>query len=246
MYPNRARDCAQYDPTTRQLRARDWQGNEVVFETPAELIHALESDRLFARGVVHAAALWFAADHGVPWVLSPGSATPVVRLQQRSAQEGYSLSALQRCYQAIDRGFDQTARLLAPMIQPDDVVAIVDRDGFMAAVCTRVCATEHPGVPIVWHRDDTLAAGATVVLVHTTVNREGCPTDRRAMPALAAAQAAALSRYGLVPFGPVDGAGVLPADTLHAVCTGRGMYRPDRITRYDDDSDIGPDIISLT
>jgi hypothetical protein len=66
------------------------------------------------------------------------------------------------------------------------------------------------------------------------------------MPALLQAQQRAVPRYALAPFGPRDDI-PSPADVaINAVVTARGIYRPDRVARYHDDADIGPDIISLT
>ena len=246
MLPVRSRAVTQYDPAQRQLHAVDWQGQPLVCDTPAELLQALVADRVYASTMVHAAALWFAADHGVPWQLPSDAPAPLVRLQQRSSTEGYRRSALQRCRQAFDRAYEQTIQLVLPMIEATDVVCIVDADGVLAQILSSALQQMTPAPTVLWLRDGTLPAETTVLLVHTVVNRDGCVVAPAVVPLVDAARSTGVSRYALAPFGPVDAGGVLPADAVHAVVTGRGMYRPDRITRYDDDSDYGPDIISLT
>ena len=248
MLPFRTRDCVQYDPAQRQLHARDWSGTVVTFDTPAELIQALAADRLYAVLAVHAAALWFAADHGVQWQLDAAVPEPVRVLATRGAAEGFSPSTVQRCLQALDRGYDRAARLAIELLTDDDILCLVDRDGLAAQVLLHVMQQTQPALAaqLVWIRTAHIPPTATLVIVHTGIDRMGMPCDVADVPAIAAAQQQGLARYALTPFGPRE-AGPQPAEvTIHAVLTARGMYRPDRVQRYDDDADIGPDIISLT
>jgi hypothetical protein len=248
MLPFRTRDCIQYDPAQRQLHARDWAGGVVTFDTPAELIQALAADRLYAVEAVHAAALWFAADHGVQWELPAQIPEPVRLLASRGASEGFSPSTLQRCLQALDRGYDRSARFAMELLTDDDVACIVDRDGVAAQVLMHVVQQSQPeqSSQLVWIRTALIPDATTVVLIHTGIERMGFPCDAADLPALRVAQHRGLARYAITPFGPRTAAAASSDTTVNAVVTARGMYRPDRVQRYDDDADIGPDIISLT
>jgi hypothetical protein len=198
--------------------------------------------------LVSAAALWFAADHGVDWQLHVGAPEPIRTLASRGTTEGYTPSTLQRCLSALDRGCDRTCRLAVELLSVDDHLCILDPDGFCAQVLMHVMGqTMGASLPRVhWVRADLLPSDATIVLVHTGVNQHGVPTDHTLMPALLQAQQRAVPRYALAPFGPSDDTSG-PADVaINAVVTARGIYRPDRVARYHDDADIGPDIISLT
>ncbi len=248
MLPFRARECVQYDPAQRQLHALDWDGANVHYDTPAELTQALDGDRLYSPLLVHAAALWFAADHGVAWHLPATAPDPLGTLASRGSTEGYSPTTLQRCLQAIDRGYDRASRLAIELLSADDHLCIIDRDGLCANVFMHVAnqalASALPRIS--WLRSDNIPDDATVVLVHTTVNRTGAPTDPMLVSAIARAQQRTLPRYAFVPFGPHDAPNATTEDSINAVVTARGIYRSDRVARYDDDADIGPDIISLT
>lgn len=248
MLPFRTRDCVQYDPAQRQLHARDWSGAVVTFDTPAELIHALAANRLYAVVTIHAAALWFAADHGVAWQLPAAAPEPIRVLAARGAAEGFSPSTLQRCLQALDRGYDRAAHLAVELLTDDDITCMVDRDGLAAQVLRHVLERVQPAlVPAyVWIRSEPIPPNATLVIVHTGIDRAGVPCDTADHPMLRAVQQRGLACYAFTPFGPRQEAAVHNEATVHAVLTARGMYRPDRVQRYDDDADIGPDIISLT
>ena len=248
MLPIRTRDCVQYDPAQRQLHVHDWAGALLTFDTPAELTQALAADRIYAVEAVHAAALWFASDHGVVWELPADAPEPIRLLATRGSTEGFSPSTVQRCLQALDRGYDRACRLAIELLTDDDVAGVVDRDGLVAQVLMHVVNQIQPAltVRIVWSRTALLAEDATLLIIHTSVDRAGLPSTPADYPALRAAQQRSLARYALTPFGPRHAAVPNQDTTISAVVTARGMYRPDRIQRYDDDADIGPDIISLT
>jgi hypothetical protein len=220
----------------------------VTFDTPAELIHALAANRLYAVVTIHAAALWFAADHGVAWQLPAAAPEPIRVLAARGAAEGFSPSTLQRCLQALDRGYDRAAHLAVELLTDDDITCMVDRDGLAAQVLRHVLERVQPAIvpAYVWIRSEPIPANATLVIVHTGIDRAGVPCDTADHPMLRAAQQRGLACYAFTPFGPRQEAAAHNEATVHAVLTARGMYRPDRVQRYDDDADIGPDIISLT
>lgn len=248
MLPYRARDCVQYDPAQRQLHAHRWDGTRIHCDTPAELEQALSAAVIYSPVLVTAAALWFAADHGITWQLPAGSPEPLQTMASRGATEGYSPSTLQRCLSAFDRGYDRTSRLAVELLSADDHLCILDPDGLCAQVLMHVIGqTMDPAAPrISWVRADLLPSDATIVLVHTGVDQSGTPTDRTLMPTLLQAQQRNMPRYALAPFGPSAGTSTSADIGINAVVTARGIYRPDRVARYHDDADIGPDIISLT
>ena len=248
MLPYRARDCVQYDPAQRQLHAHRWDGTRIHCDTPAELDHALATECIYSPLLVSAAALWFAADHGVDWQLPIGAPEPIRTLASRGTTEGYSPSTLQRCLSAFDRGYDRTCRLAVELLSADDHLCILDPDGLCAQVLMHVMGqTMGASVPrLSWVRTDLLPSDATIVLLHTGVNQHGVPTDHTLTPALVQAQQRAIPRYALAPFGPSDDTPSSADADINAVVTARGIYRPDRVARYHDDADIGPDIISLT
>ena len=87
------------------------------------------------------------------------------------------------------------------------------------------------------HQQQAVPTQASIVLVVARVDEQGATPDRIALPDI--------PRYVVACAGPSASPSHAPSTQYHAVVTARGIYRPDRVTQYYRDHDMGSDIISL-
>lgn len=238
--PHLARNAVRYDAAQHVVHAFDWQGQAMQFQTPAELQHALVNARCYAVNAVIAAGIALCHAHGVaPDALLTHDVLPVIYALSTQPDRAFP-AALTPCLQRIDRANERTARLAIQLCTHDDHVVIVDDDGLFAQTMHRIISRE-PDMPSVHihhlHHQQTIPADASIVLVVGRVDEQGATPDSLILPDI--------PRYVVACVGPSATASHPPITQYHAVVTARGIYRPDRVTQYYRDHDMGSDIISL-
>jgi len=238
--PHLARNAVRYDAAQHVVHAFDWQGQAVQFQTPAELHQAVASARCYAVNAVIAAGIALCHAHGVtPDSILAYDASPL--LHDLSTQPASAFpAALNTGLQRMDRANERTARLAIQLCANDDQVVIADDDGLFAQTMQRIISRE-PDMPSVTihhlHHQQAIPADASIVLVVGHVDEHGMTPDTRTLPDI--------PRYVVACAGPSARASRPPVTQYHAVVTARGIYRPDRVTQYYRDHDMGSDIISL-
>jgi hypothetical protein len=91
-----------------------------------------------------------------------------------------------------------------------------------------------------WPLDPT----TTVALLSGAVDASG-NGDAALTPYIDILAAANLPRYLVAPHGPTLTHGAIAAVDMPAIITARGIYRPEKISNYTRDTDIGGDIIAF-
>jgi hypothetical protein len=91
-----------------------------------------------------------------------------------------------------------------------------------------------------WPLDPT----TTVAVMSGTVDASG-NADEALSPYIAMLEAANLPRYIVAPHGPTASQATIAASNIHAIITARGIYRPEKISNFARDNDIGGDIIAF-
>lgn len=245
-----ARQAVNYQPTQRAIEAYDWQGHPVRFETPGELFQALQHHQVYARHAVIAAGIWLCLDHGVDVQLLPLSEVPlfVVELYERMTVAAPRMPVLHQALQHLDRGNEKCARLACALLTDDDLLTIVDADGLFAATMHRMLTreSEHPPVQVHLTATDNIHPDTSVALVCGVINDAGTVVDNRTVSLLQQLTERQLPRYMVAPHGPRNLQSAHAETPISAVVTARGIYRPDRVQRFYQDSDMGSDIISLS
>jgi hypothetical protein len=245
MLPHLATHAARYDATSHRLHAYSQSGEALCFETPAELMQAIATQRIYAGHAVTMAGVLLALHHGVsPTHYAAEHAIPTTL---RHTPPALLPQAVHQHLQRLDRALERTARLACELLTDDDVVTIIDTDGLLTTVIQRLLQreTDSPHVQLLPHHDWAPSHTATVVLWHASIGREGHIAAPIAQQ-LSDLHAQRILAYVLAPQGPDTEP--MPADALlcpSAVITSRGIYRADRVSRYLQESDLGGDMIPL-
>lgn len=238
--PHLARNAVRYDATHHVVHAVDWHGTACQLQTPAELQQALADLRCYAAHAVLAAGVALCHGHGVDPQVLPLISAPawVSQLSQQPARAfpGALTTALQR----LDRANERAARLAMQLCANDDTLVIVDADGLFAQSMLRILARE-PDMPVIQvihlYQQPAIPPHTSIALVVDNVDDAGYTPDRLIFPDI--------PHYVVASQGPHPAPTPAPAVQYHAVVTARGIYRPDRVTQYYRDGDVGSDIIAL-
>jgi hypothetical protein len=243
--PHLASQAVRYDPQQRTLHALDWMGQPVQYQTPAELCQALDDRACYAASAVIAGGIWLCRDHGVAPDCLPLTNQPA--LVRDLGQSDNLAVALPQCLQRLDRAHEKTARLATAMCSDDDVLTIYDSDGLFARYLQRMLRRERdmPQLSLIitndaWPLDPT----TTVALLSGAVDASG-NGDASLAPYIDILAAANLPHYLVAPHGPTLTHGAIAAIDMPAIITARGIYRPEKISNYTRDTDIGGDIIAF-
>ncbi len=245
LFSHLASQAVRYDPSQRTLHAVDWMGQPVQYQTPAELCQALDDRGCYAATAVIAGGIWLCRDHGVdphclPLTNQPDIVTSLLQSDNLAVAFPQSL-------QRIDRAHEKTARLATALCSDGDVLTIYDSDGLFAHYLQRILLREQgmPSVTVIitndaWPLDPT----TTVAVMSGTVDASG-NADAALSPYIAMLEAANLPRYIVAPHGPTASQATIAASNIHAIITARGIYRPEKISNFARDNDIGGDIIAF-
>ncbi len=244
-FPHLASQAVRYDPQQRTLHALDWMGQPVQYQTPAELCQALDVSACYAASAVIAGGIWLCRDHGVDPHCLPLTNQPTI-ISSLIQSDNLAVS-LPQCLQRLDRAHEKTARLATALCSDDDVLTIYDRDGLFAHYLQRMLLRERdmPQVSLIitndaWPLDPT----TTVVLLSGAVDASG-NGDATLLPYIDISESANLPCYIVAPHGPTLTHGAIAAIDMPAIITARGIYRPEKISNYTRDTDIGGDIIAF-
>lgn len=238
--PHLARNAVRYDPTHHVVHAIDWNGAPLQLQTPAELLHAIDTGHCYAPNAVIAAGVALCHAHGVAPDTLPLSTLEPLLLPLSTHPADDVAAALVTCMQRLDRAHERAARLAVAVCTTDDILVIVDDDGLFAQTLMRILAREHdmPAVQVIHvHHQQGIPSQASIVLVVGVVDEQGNSVVRGDLPAV--------PHYVVASCGPNRTPTPAPTAQYPAVITARGMYRPDRITHYYRDGDTGGDVIPL-
>lgn len=244
-FPHLAQHAVRYDPHQRTIYALDWDRHAVQYQTPAELCQALDNHACYARTAVIAYGIWLCRDHGVDPQCLPLATQP--SLVSALLQSDNLAEALPQALQRIDRAHEKTARLATALCSDDDMLTIFDNDGLFATYMQRMLTREQ-AMPHLTSISANLVCpldpATTVVLICGTVDVAG-NGDASLLPYITMLATANLPRYIIAPHGPTNNHGTIVATDMYAIITARGIYRPEKISNFTRDSDIGGDIIAF-
>lgn len=238
--PHLARNAVRYDSTAHTVHAYAWDGARIQLQTPAELVQAVTTTHCYAASAVVSAGVALFHAHGVDPQTLPLALMPPLVASFCSIPATQFPAVLDTCLHRLDRSIERTARLALGLLTNDDTVALYDYDGLFAQVLQRMLSrsSDAPRVHITHLTSaQTPCDFATIALVVSTVDEAGLASTQ---PALGD-----IPRYVVACSGPSTTPHRTATTTYHAVVTARGIYRPDRITQYYRDPDMGSDIISL-
>lgn len=238
--PHQARNAVRYDAVQHVVHALDWHGAPLQLQTPAELLHAIATRRCYATQAIIATGIALCYAHGVaPDMLPLTTLSPLLApLGQLPAHD--FPAALGPYLQRLDRANERAARLAVALCTNDDRLVIADDDGVFAHTMIRILMREKDMPTVHVHHlthVQAIPTDASIALIVGTVDEYGNTPAQFIIPDI--------PHYLVACAGPQRTPVAAPTVQYHAVVTARGIYRPDRVTQYLRDGDMGSDIIAL-